>query len=61
MKKKSNPDLRNKSDNKELIQLKESEELILNTFEQTAVGIAHVAHVGDFVKINQKGKNGKLF
>ena len=31
MKKKSNPDLGNKSDNKELIQLKESEELFKTT------------------------------
>jgi len=56
MKKKSNPDLGNKSDNKALIQLKESKELFQTTFEQAAVGIAHVAPDRDFVKINQKGK-----
>ena len=35
-------------------QLKESEERFRTTFEQAAVGIAHVAPNGQFLRINQK-------
>lgn len=53
MKSNTSPKLENKSDITELTQLKESEELFRNTFEQAAVGIAHVSLVGNFIRINQ--------
>ena len=54
MKKRTNPNLENKSGITELTQLKESEERFRNTFEQAAVGIAHVGPDGNFIRINQK-------
>jgi len=35
-------------------ELKESEERFRSTFEQAAVGIAHVTPTGDFIRINQR-------
>lgn len=46
--------LENESDLMNLNRLKESEELFRNTFEQVAVGIAHVGTNGNFIRINQK-------
>lgn len=43
----------NESAFKELTQLEESEERFRNTFEQAAVGIAHVGTKGNFIRINQ--------
>lgn len=54
MKKRTDPNLENKSDITELTQLKESEKLFRKTFEQAAVGIAHVRLDGNFIRINQK-------
>ena len=54
MKKRINPNLENKSDFKELTQLKESEEQFRKSFEKAAVGIAHVGVNGNFTLINQK-------
>jgi len=54
MKKRISPNLENESDFKELIQLEESEDQFRNTFEQAAVGIAHVGPDGNFLQVNQK-------
>ncbi len=54
MKNSTNPKLENESDFKEPTQPKESEDLFQKTFEQAAVGIAHVSLVGNFMRINQK-------
>jgi PAS domain S-box-containing protein len=54
MKKRTNLNLENKSGITELKQLKESEERFRNTFEQAAVGIAHVGPDAKFIRINQK-------
>lgn len=54
MKNSTNPKRENESNLKELTQLKESEEPFRNTFEQAAVGIAHVRLDGNFIRINQK-------
>lgn len=48
------PNIENESDYKQLSQLKESEKLFRSTFEQAAVGIAHVGTNGNFIQINQK-------
>ena len=54
MKKRISPNLDNESAIKELTKLQESEELFRSTFEQAAVGIAHVGTNGNFIRINQK-------
>ena len=54
MKKSTAPNLEDESDFKELTKLQESEELFRKTFEQAAVGIAHVNLNGNFIRINQK-------
>ncbi|MCK5105444.1 MAG: PAS domain S-box protein, partial [Cyclobacteriaceae bacterium] len=54
MKDRTKPNFVNKSDITELTQLKESEERFRNTFEQAAVGIAHVRLDGNFIRINQE-------
>lgn len=54
MKERLNSNNVNKPGITELTQLKESEERFRNTFEQAAVGIAHVSLNSNFIRINQK-------
>ena len=54
MKKNTHPKVENESDLFDLNRLKESEELFRSTFEQAAVGIAHVGTNGNFIRINKK-------
>ena len=51
MKEKATLSLESKIDIKEFKQFKEGEELFRNTFEQAAVGTAHVGTIGNFIRI----------
>jgi len=54
MKNSTKPSLGSNNKIKELDPCKDNEELFRNTFEQAAVGLAHVGVDGNFIRINQK-------